>query len=124
MIHSHKVILKNLRKLAGNTEAELCLYGDCPLIGLTSNDEKTYDCSKYAGELTGAIDYLVKTGYLEYGNNKYFFYLTAKGVHPYSFAWETFKDFMIKSILVPIVVSFGTSLITLAISALLSQPSP
>ncbi len=119
MIHSHKVILKNLRKLAGNTEAELCLYSDSPLIALTFNDEKTYDCSKYAGELIGAIDYLVKTGYLEYGLNHYYFYLTAKGVHPYSFAWETFKAFMIKSILVPIVVSLVTSLITVAISTML-----
>lgn len=121
MTKSCKNVLSNLRKLSNNTEDVLAFLGGTTCICLASNESATYDYSKYANEIYSVIRQLVKAGYLDYSHNEYYFTLTQQGLHPYRFAWDTLKLFLLKSILVPIVVSVITTLITLSIQSLLSQ---
>lgn len=57
-----------------------------------------------------AITYLESKNYVEI--NSFVFYLSHRGIHASEIAWLDFLDFLKKSILVPILVAFITSVLT------------
>ncbi len=118
MIHNCKQILKNLRKLSSTTDTGLTFLGCTNQIALQNDYDTFYDYSKYKGEIHALISQLAKDGYIDYKNDSDF-KLTALGMHPYQFQWETFKSFLIRSFLVPIIVSVITTLLTLLVESLL-----
>ena len=115
MIYQCSCVLRELRKLSHNTETVLCFLGDSTYICLDENENIFYDYSKYQGEVHAIINELVNTCYLTYETNEYYFCLTERGLHPYQLKWMDIKDFLFKSILVPIIVSGFTTLLTLVI---------
>lgn len=119
MISTCRHVLSGLRKLASNSEDLLCFLGDTYCICLYEDTDKTYDYTKYKGEINSIIKQLVSDGYMEYAFNEFHFTLTQRGLHPYRFQWENIKIFLLQSIFVPIVVSIATTLITLLITSLL-----
>jgi hypothetical protein len=124
MLHTCRNVLKGLRRISSNTEDILTFLGETTCICLFNDykAEVTYDYDKYKGEIHSIIDQLVSDGYLSYCDSKYNFTITQKGLHPYEFQWDAFKSFLFRSILVPIAVSFATTLITLLVQALLITP--
>lgn len=120
MTNSCRNVLKNLRKLSSSTEDVLAFLGDTYCICRCDDTENVYDYNEYKGEINSAIKQLVSDGYLEYSINEYHFTLTQKGLHPHQFQWDAFKSFLFTSILVPIGVSFATTLLTLLVQGLLS----
>lgn len=119
MIKPCRKVLSELRKLSSSTDDILCFLGDTCCISLYSDYTKTYDYSNYSGEIRSIVKQLVNDGYMEYSVNEYHFSLTQKGLHPYRFTWDSIKHFLFTSVLVPIVVAFVTSLLTLLIEGLL-----
>lgn len=112
MIRPCRCVLKELRKLANNTEDVLDFLGNTTCICRTDDYDKTYDYSRYHGEIHSIIRQLIADGYLA-ENRGESFTITLHGLHPYQFQWDSLKKFLFKSVLVPIVVSFVTSLIVL-----------
>lgn len=75
------------------------------------------EIKRYTNEADSIFDYLSENSYLK--RTKFGYNLTQKGLHPNRMIWEDIRTFLIKSVLVPVVVSAVTSLITLYIKALL-----
>lgn len=117
MIITCRNVLAGLRKLTSNTEDLLSFLGDTYCICLSEDTNKTYDYTKYKGEINSIISQLVSDGYMEYAYNEFNFTLTQRGLHPYRFQWESFKSFLFKSVLVPILVSLVTTLLTLLVQS-------
>lgn len=113
MIYTCRNVLAGLRKLTSSTEDLLSFLGNTYCICLIDDIDKTYDYTKYQGEIHSIIKQLVSDGYLEYAQNEYNFTLTQRGLHPYRFQWEACKSFLFRSILIPILVSLATTLLTL-----------
>lgn len=112
MTLASKKILKELRKISGNTEQSLCLLGNTTCLSLSNCKGETYDYSRYQNEINSIIKQLVDLKYLEYGQNEDFFSLTQYGLHPYQYKWDVLKMFLLKSVAVPIFVAFVTALLT------------
>lgn len=121
MIRSCRAVLNGLRTLSNDSEIYLTLLrksDSIARVGHRSDDfPRTYNYTKYKGEINSILKQLESDGYLVFSGTK--FSLTQKGLHPYQFQWETLKSFLVKSVLVPILVSLATTLITLCITALL-----
>lgn len=115
---SHSV-LRHLRALSDGTSAQLSFVRGAPHIIRTDDHSRFYDYTKYRGEIASIISALVKDGYLAYTINMYHFCLTDRGLHPHQETYTNVKSFLIKSVLVPIVVSVVTTLLTLWITELL-----
>lgn len=106
------IVLRHLKQIADNTEIELCLLGDTTLICPTYEEDKSYDYSKYKGEIRSILDDLANSGHLVYPrDNKHFISLTAKGIHPMQGLYFSFLNFLFRSILVPISVSAITTIV-------------
>lgn len=124
MLPNCKIVLKGLIQLSEGQDVELDLLGsDKETLIVRADDypkySRTYDYSEHKHEISSILDQLEKTGYLKYTYAPNSFVLTQKGLHPYAFRWEEFKEFLFKSIAVPIVVAFFTTLITLWLQSLL-----
>lgn len=110
------IVLRHLKKLADNTESELAFMADSTLICADYDDLRVYDYSKYAGEIKSLIDDLASSGHIVYTReNKYFFSLTTKGIHPLQGILAKFVEFLFKSIIVPILAAAGTTLLLFAL---------
>lgn len=55
-------VLKNLKRIANNTETELCLLGDTTLICPTWDEENNFDYSKYQDEIFSILDDWLQMG--------------------------------------------------------------
>lgn len=119
MIKSCRKVLNGLRSLANNSDNSLSLLEPHTLICATSNLYTGYDYTEYKNEIHSILRQLAEDKYIAYINNSDFI-LTQRGLHPYRFQWEAIKTFLLKSILVPIGVSFVTTLATLLLQWLLS----
>lgn len=113
MTYQCAVVLKHLRKLANNSEPLMTFVSDANIICLSDNASVFYDYTQYCKEITGIIQSLIEQGYLVNGFNQYNFSLTQKGLHPYQLQFEKARQFLVKSIVVPILVAILTTLITL-----------
>lgn len=121
MLSTHRDVLSHLRSLAKNTETLMNFsYNSNEICCFTDNGELvSYDYSFYKHEICGILDCLVEDGYLSYADSHNGFYLTQRGLHPYKIGWKRFKNFLLRSIIVPIVVSALTTLVTLWLKRLL-----
>lgn len=119
LTHQCKVILKKIKTLTGNTECEVAFLGDTTLFCLSSDYKQTYDYSKYQAEINSIISHLVSTGYLRYGKNENFFFLTQKGVHKSVFYLHNVWLTILTSVILPSIVALITTLITLLLNGLL-----
>lgn len=72
---------------------------------------------KYADEVGSSFIWLEENGYII--RQQHGFSLTQKGLHPYEIIAENIGMFLLRSVLVPIVLSILTTLITLYIKSLL-----
>lgn len=70
---------------------------------------------KYCSEAESVFDCLLDNGYLK--RAQFGYDLTQKGLHPKRMIWEDIRAFLIKSIVVPIIVSAITSIITVYIGS-------
>lgn len=119
MTRQAKAVLKELRKLSGKSEQVLCFCGGTTCICVAGCLQEAYDYSPYQNEIFGIIEYLIEKNYLAYSINNYHFYLTQCGLHPLQCKLDTLKMFLLKSVLVPVIVSLGTTLLTLFVKSLL-----
>lgn len=120
MLRSCRTVLKELRTLSNYSETALTFLGETTTICRCDDYSKTYDYTKYKGEINSIIKQLELDGYLTKQPSYSLFSLTQKGLHPYQFQWDAFKGFLFKSILVPILVSLVTTIVTLCIQGWLS----
>lgn len=109
-------VLRGLQSIVKDTDDTLSLVDGEPFICLYNDPSTYYDYSKYKNEINSIIKELVRTGYLEYDFNEYHFSLTHKGFHPYLYTWEDVRNFIFKSIIIPIAVSVATTVVTLCIT--------
>lgn len=74
-------------------------------------------------QASSALYRLALNGYIVIigGDGSSLFSLTQKGLHPNRIKWNDFKAFLLKSVLVPIVVSVITTIATLVINGVLSH---
>lgn len=120
MTRNCRNVLKNLRKLSNSSENVLSFASNGPYLYRLDSPSEVYDYSVYKKEIRGIIHQLVLDGYLQYSDDQYEFVITQLGLHPYQFRWESFKKFLFKSVFIPVVVSFLTTILTLVINSLLS----
>lgn len=111
-----RALLRDIRIASNNTMGKI-------VLNKTYFSDSTGEvCVKYdplyARELTAAVDYLIEIGYLT-ETGKYSIALTYKGLHPYYVRWIAVRDFIFRSILIPIAVSAATALLTLWLKGLL-----
>lgn len=110
------IVLRNLKKLSGNTENVITYLGNTTCFCLYSDYkfEKTYDYQKYSHEIHALIDSLEKQGYIKFENgSEDYFKITEKAFHPFQEPLYTFLGFLVKSIFIPIFVSLITTLVTI-----------
>lgn len=115
-----KRFLKGLRRLSGGAPAVLYFppNRDSHLIHKMDSTE-SYDYSKTGDLADVLIPILLKEGYIEIVEIDNAFRLTHKGLHPYLVGWEQIKQFLLRSIVTPILVSAVTTLLTLWLKELL-----
>ncbi len=111
-----KYVLNHLKKISCNSDVLLSFVTNSPYICIFSDTSVFFDYSKYETEIDSIIQFLINNGYITQGFNQYNFRLTQKAIHPIQYNIERFKNFLIQSILVPIVVSAITSIITVYIT--------
>ncbi len=118
-----RIVLNNLRKISNSSDIVLGFLGDTTFICLSDNYDIVYDYQKFATEIKSIIEYLVKTNYLYFPDEKNhnFFSLTHKGLHPYRVSLESVKIFLIRSFITPIIVSIIVSAITTYVTLSLSN---
>ena len=82
------------------------------------------DSSRYVmlpikgSDLSSSLDFLVQEGYIEASG--YGYQLTYKGKHPLQLSMQAITRFMITSVLIPIAVSFATTIITLIVRKIIT----
>lgn len=79
-----RVVLRELKKLANNTDANFC-YLFCTHSFSLDNSEATYDYGKFESEIDSIMDTLIAEGYVKTGFNEYNFKLTQKAIHEWQF---------------------------------------
>lgn len=119
MIKPCRKVLKGLRKISRNSEITLGFLEETTCICREDDFDVVYDYFTYRGEIHSIINHLSEEGYLICEQNINFFSLTQKGLHPYRFTWDAIKHFLLTSVLIPIIVAFITSLLTLLVEGLL-----
>lgn len=104
-------VLKNLKRIANNSETELCLLGDTTLICTVCDYDNFYDYKKYKGEINGMLIGLEKAGFISFSDaSRNFFFLTEEGIHPTQRICPKILNTLIFSVFLPIFVSAATTL--------------
>jgi hypothetical protein len=104
-------VLKNLKRIANNSETELCLLGDTTLICTVCDYDNFYDYEKYKGEINGMLIGLEKAGFISFSDaSRNFFFLTEEGIHPTQRICSKILNTLIFSVFLPIFVSAATTL--------------
>ena len=120
-----RAVLRQLRILSANTEVEMLFIHRNTHIARMGEPAKKYNYIKYRDEINGIIQSLEKDGYLAYDDDPSDahtaehtkFHLTHRGLHPYQATYEQIRNFLLKSVLVPVAVSIVTTLIALWLQA-------
>ena len=79
-----RVVLRELKKLTNNTDANFC-YLFCTHSFSLDNSEVTYDYGKFESEIDSIMDTLIAEGYVKTDFNEYNFKLTQKAIHEWQF---------------------------------------
>lgn len=112
-----KYVLKQIKKLTNNTACEFGYVHEKNYIYTVCNNSKKLVLDKCTGELSTLISSLLSDGYLT--TNQFGLQLTHKGLHPFRVSFEEVKLFLLKSVLIPIVISVLASLATMCLTGLL-----
>ena len=109
-------VLRKLKSLTNNSEDDISFLGGSNSFCLLSDYKKCADYSKYKNEINGILDELSSNGYIvfTYKDN---FRLTHKAVHSQQTFWLNVISIFVRSFLLPIIVAFITTLITLWLQA-------
>ena len=113
---------KLLKKLKEAQQLEDLAFGidfdglEAVTLCMDNEDVKTVDISEHSGALQTTLDYLDGQGYIEMGDSGCGQVLHA-GWHRGQILFSKFLQFLIKSVVVPIVVSFLTALITVLVKS-------
>lgn len=110
-------VLRGLKKLTNNSETDISFLGSTTCFCLLSDINKCFDYDKYQNEINGILDELEKNGYLVFTTDKNNFRLTHKAVHSQQTFWLNVISIFVRSFLLPIIVAFITTLITLWLQA-------
>lgn len=114
-------VLKNLKRIANNSETELCLLGDTTLICTVCDYDNFYDYEKYKGEINGMLIGLEKAGFISFSDaGKNFFFLTEEGIHPMQRICSKILNTLIFSVFLPIFVSAATTLFLFFVEKMVS----
>lgn len=110
MTPSCRKTLKLMRKLTDTSE-KLIIFDErkCDIV-ISCKAENRVSVSEFKNEIKGIFAYLSEKSYIAYDDPDNF-YLTHKGLHSIYFSWEALRDFLAKSVLVPILVALVTSLL-------------
>jgi hypothetical protein len=107
-------VLKRLIGISDGSTQLLSYFGEGASFCQLCDSNISCDCSRYKGELHSILQKLSEDGYLVFkDSSERVFCLTEKGLHPYMVKWDELKSFLFRSVLVPIVVSFVTTVLTL-----------
>ena len=115
---------KLLKKLKEAQQLEDLAFGidfdglEAVTLCMDNEDVKTVDISEHGGALQTTLDYLDDQGDIEMGDSSCGQVLHA-GWHRGQILFSKFLQFLIKSVVVPIVVSFLTALITVLVKSYL-----
>lgn len=112
-----RAVLRGLRKIARTKNDMLTFVSDQPYICLSQDYSQYYDYTRYAGQIGAILDELAEEGYLR-PFDSFRFALTHRGLHP---TRHMFK-MICTSVVIPIIVSFFTTVITLLVNGLLELP--
>jgi len=113
-------VLRLLYKLTERSEKTFFYDENDQSLVLFEYDGKI-TCSKLSHQILGLLENLQSKGYVEKLPDRYFsiddklLRLTYKGLHPMHFSLESFVAFLIKSVAVPVIVAFITSLLVSAL---------
>lgn len=107
-------VLKLMKKLTNGSDIEMFWspYDLSIYLADQCNSEHRIDCSKYENDMHVIIAKLFEEKCLREGRTPYYFYLTYDGLHPWAITWEKAKNFILRSICVPIIVAFITAWLT------------
>lgn len=119
MTRTCRNVLKHLRDLSENGSHVLIFSIGDNCVYTYDDNGKYYDYTEHASEFDAIIRELARTGHLVINENEATFFLTYKGLHPYAMTWQELKTFLIRSFIVPIVVSIITTVVTYQITLLL-----
>ena len=96
MSTQNRAVLQHLKNLSNNTDVDLWLSYESDLISLADNEKILYKYNEFSGEIHSIIDSLAESGYIVYkSNDKHWFSLTAKALHPYQFKASSFKTWFV-----------------------------
>lgn len=112
-----KYVLNQIRILTNNTSCEFSYMHEKNYIYKVHAINDKLALNKYPGELSSIISSLLEDGYLT--ASRMGLQLTHKGLHPYRVSLEEIKRFLVKSILIPILISALASLLTMYLKGLL-----
>jgi hypothetical protein len=108
-----KAVLKQFQKLTNYSESSFTRYIGEFNFFLLEDPSQCVDLSKYSNEIVGIIELLESDGYLICDSNGSESRLTPAGIHREYLEWVKIRLFLLRSILVPIIVSAVTTLLTL-----------
>lgn len=117
MTYESQAVLYGIKKMTNNNSVEFGYE-----LGATcfkDDDGNIYDYSRYDGEIQSIIDQLVDEDYIKMSAQRYHFVLTQKAIHLHEDRVKRARNLILKSVVVPVVVSIVTSLITLWLQGLL-----
>ncbi len=112
-----RYILNCCKKL---NDPDFCYNSETGYIKNVHKLDGGIQIKKYTNETVSAFDYLCENGYLK--ETQFGYTLTQKGLHPNRMIWEEIRNFLIKSVIIPIIVSSITTLVTMWIKSQLQSP--
>lgn len=120
LTRSSKYVLNGIRELAADTDSCFAFLSNTTCICLYDDYSQTFDYTKYKHEIRSIVRYLIENGYLweDPGSRGERFYLTHLGLHAAEINWNKVKMFFLTNCLVPILVAYVTTLITLRLQGL------
>ena len=121
LTYQSESVLRNIRFITGNTGQTFGFIRNHPYICLASDPSIIYDYSKYKGEINAIIMELADEGYIKpVKHNQYC--LTELALHARQKFWRKTVHFLARNVLLPVAVSFTTTLITLYVNGILHLP--
>ncbi|MFR1846640.1 MAG: hypothetical protein ACLSXA_18035 [[Clostridium] scindens] len=113
MTFQQNKFLKLLNAITANSEQEFFYDDECKSVVLVDSDRKV-DASAFSSQINGILLILRKRNHriittfgIDYTNYR----LTYKGMHHYYFSFETVLEFLVKSVIIPIVVALITAVL-------------
>jgi len=112
-----QAVLRGIKNMTGNMSEEFGYLTNSTCF--QTDHGARYDYARYKGEIQSIVDQLLDEGYIKQSSRRYYFVLTQKAIHMHEERMERLRNFLIRSVVVPVSVSIVTSLIVLWLQGLL-----